>query len=269
MRLGATPRAPVAETVGERMIHPIATIRDGQSLALAHRLMTQLDVSALPVVDDRGGLAGVVSRTDLLRAARVRLVEGTRDHLLNLPDEPVRFHMHPIVEVVAPEARLVDAARRMVEDHYHRLFVAREHRLVGVIGTHEMMEAISRHRMRIPISDIMTASVITVRVDDPIALALDRMAASHLHGLVVVDGGWPLGSFSDVDALRARDAAPMDPVERWMSPAVLSLPAEMTADRAARAALATRAKRIVAVAEDRIRGVVSGMDFTRLVADAP
>jgi hypothetical protein len=54
-----------------------------------------------------------------------------------------------------------------------------------------------------------------------------------------------------------------------MNPAVLCLPAEMPSDRAARSAIALGAPRIVAVGESGIRGLVSGMDFARLVADAP
>ena len=51
---------------GELMTHPAVTVRPGDSVEHAARLMYTLRIKRLPVVDAGGGLVGVISRTDLL-----------------------------------------------------------------------------------------------------------------------------------------------------------------------------------------------------------
>jgi CBS domain-containing protein len=52
---------------GEVMAAPVVTVPLGTLVADAVRLMVRLDVDHLPVVDTRGGLAGIVTRSDLLK----------------------------------------------------------------------------------------------------------------------------------------------------------------------------------------------------------
>jgi predicted transcriptional regulator len=251
------------------MSRPVYSAQLDERLVDVEERMAGLGVSALPVLDPSGRFAGVISRADLLGAGRVRVVEDTRQRLVTLPDAYVRQHMHQTVEVVGPQEPLRKVAKRMVKHHFHRLFVAADGYPAGVVSTREMMKVIARERVTVPIADMMSTSVVTVQVDEPLALALDRMAAIHRTALLVLDGHWPVGYFSQVDALAARDASPQACVEEWMDPALLCLPAEMPSDRAARAALATRVAMIVAVDSHDIKGVLTGMDFVRLVADAP
>ena len=49
------------------MAAPVSTVPLGMLVADAVRLMLRLDVKRLPVVDARGGLAGIVARSDLLK----------------------------------------------------------------------------------------------------------------------------------------------------------------------------------------------------------
>jgi CBS-domain-containing membrane protein len=53
-------------TAGDLMTHPAVTVRPGDSVEYAARLMSNLRIKRLPVVDAGGGLVGVISRTDLL-----------------------------------------------------------------------------------------------------------------------------------------------------------------------------------------------------------
>jgi CBS domain-containing protein len=52
---------------GQVMAAPVRTVPLGMLVADAVRLMLRLDVKRLPVVDARGGLAGIVARSDLLK----------------------------------------------------------------------------------------------------------------------------------------------------------------------------------------------------------
>ncbi len=260
---------PLQSPVATHMTSPVFSVRGDDELAEAERLMAELDVSALPVVQGvharANRLSGVISRTDLLRAGRVRVSGERREHVLSLPKARVREFMTSTVEVVRPDVRLADAARRMVRQHLHRLFVSENDHLAGVVTTREMMRAVREARVRAPMSELMTKSVVCVKASDPLSLAVDRLAAAHVTGLVVVEDAWPVGLFGQAEALAARDAPPDYTVEEWMDPRFLSLPAETPIHRVAAQALATGARRVLAVGDEGVRGIVSGMDFTDLV----
>ena len=55
-----------AVTAGDLMTHPAVTVRPGDTVELAARMMYTLQVKRLPVVDAGGYLIGIVSRSDLL-----------------------------------------------------------------------------------------------------------------------------------------------------------------------------------------------------------
>ncbi|MEU9759195.1 CBS domain-containing protein [Streptomyces sp. NPDC047985] len=65
-RLGDTAKAGSVRA-GDLMSSPAVTVRPDASLPQAARLMAEQRVKRLPVVDDFGGLKGVVSRADLLK----------------------------------------------------------------------------------------------------------------------------------------------------------------------------------------------------------
>ncbi len=62
-RLGKAAGASAAEV----MAAPVITVVAGTPVADAARLMVRQGVKRLPVLDEQGGLAGIVTRTDLLK----------------------------------------------------------------------------------------------------------------------------------------------------------------------------------------------------------
>lgn len=80
--------------------------------------MADDDISALVVVNPAGDLAGIISRSDLLRAY-MENPEGWRTL-------PVEDFMTRDVVTVSPNDRLLDAARLMLGSHIHRVVVVRE-----------------------------------------------------------------------------------------------------------------------------------------------
>jgi CBS domain-containing protein len=86
---------PLRLTAGDLMTHPAVTVRPGDSIEHAARLMYNLRIKRLPVVDAGGGLVGVISRIDLLAVydrpdELIREEVAVRDHLSH-PD------VYPIV----------------------------------------------------------------------------------------------------------------------------------------------------------------------------
>ncbi|MCB0002315.1 MAG: CBS domain-containing protein [Anaerolineae bacterium] len=80
--------------------------------------MADDDISALVVVNPADDLAGIISRSDLLRAY-MENPEGWRAL-------PVEAYMTRDVVTVAPTDRLLDAAKLMLGNHIHRVVVVRE-----------------------------------------------------------------------------------------------------------------------------------------------
>ncbi len=79
-------------------------------------LLVEEDISTLVVTDHEGCLAGIITRTDFLRAWS------------SAPDwrsETVRQYMNPAVITVPETACLADVARLILEQHIHRVVVIR------------------------------------------------------------------------------------------------------------------------------------------------
>ncbi len=76
--------------------------------------MVARDVSALVVVDQRGYLRGILSRTDLLRA-----YAAGGDWMA----QPVSAVMSTDVVTVTPDATLDLVAQLLLQDHIHRVVV--------------------------------------------------------------------------------------------------------------------------------------------------
>ncbi|GBD31766.1 MAG: membrane protein [Gemmatimonadales bacterium] len=114
------PEAPVAEAV--------------QALAESH-------ISALPVVDGRGRLVGVISTTDILTAAAETEDAGARERLF--ADTMVKEIMTPKPLTIAPDAEVKEAAQQMLYAEVHRLFVEEGGQLVGVISQSDIVRAVA------------------------------------------------------------------------------------------------------------------------------
>lgn len=103
-----------AKHLGVFSVTPAATLRE------ASRRMVAEDISTMVVVDQDGYLAGVITRTDLLRARLERADEWPRLR--------VSRYMTQNVVTVSPETRLQDVCRLLVEHRIHRVVVVREDR---------------------------------------------------------------------------------------------------------------------------------------------
>ena len=95
----------------------------------------------MPVVDDGGGLLGVISATDIL--ALEEEAEGERVRQTVLDRTTVRDVMTPEPLTISPDGDVREAARRMLEADVHRLIVIADGRIVGVISTTDIISAVA------------------------------------------------------------------------------------------------------------------------------
>ncbi len=248
------------------MTRPVVTVEAHTTLATAEALLARHGISALVVTSHGGELAGVLSRSDLLALGRRRARMAGDPTLLHLPRHDVGTHMVRDVVVAAPEEPIERAAARMIERHVHRVVVVHERQPVGVLSSRDLLRAVHEARLERPLSSIMSSPVRTVSVSEPVAVATDRLTDAGVQGLVVVEDGWPIGVFSQTEAMTAHHAPRTDPVEEHLCAAMLCLSQSLPIHRAAKLALGTRARRVLACEGRELVGIASPLDFVRVIA---
>lgn len=248
------------------MSSPLRTAHLDDSLDDVHDRMQELGVSALPVADDDGHVVGLLSRTDLLRTGRRQ--SGTRPgaRLLAFPERTAGEEMTEDPVTLPADAPLSRVAKVMSDDRLHRVFVTEDGEATGVVTPRDLMRAVAEKQVNHPLSRYMSSPLFTVRATESVSLATERLEKAGVTGLVVVDDGLPVGVFTQTEALAARHEPRDTPVQDVMSVRILLLHAELPIHRAAAQAGSLDVRRIVALRDDEAVGIVTGLDFARVVA---
>jgi predicted transcriptional regulator len=138
-----------------------------------------------------------------------------------------------------------------------------------VISTRDAMRAIALARVKTPLAEVMTTELETIEMDFAVDAATERLDDANVRGLIVVDGAWPIGVFTHTEAIRAR-ALPASmrkiPVERVMSYEIICLDVRTPIDRVSNYARQVRVRRILAVENNRLKGIATGFDLLRIMA---
>ncbi len=226
---GAEARAPLerlaaAPSAGEVMTRPPVTVRAETPLPEAAELMARRRLKRLPVVDAGGGLVGMVSRVDLLRAA-AEAAPGAQLEAAALGlarDAPVAQAMRRAVPTVHPESPLPEVLQAVISTRLGRaLVVDAERRVVGLVSDAALLARVTpalrpgllRSLMaRLPwahhegpvaapaghaASDFMTRDVPQVREDVLLSEAIAAMLRERHKVLAVVDGQGRLAGVVD------------------------------------------------------------------------
>lgn len=256
-------------TVSLLMASPVVTISPEATLDAAYKTLLERRISAVPVVAADGRLVGVLSDTDLLRIGRMQPMSLAGVQVLDLPADTVGQHMHAGVTTVSGDTHVTAAGRLLAEQKIHRVYVVQEGRLTGVFSIEEVLVAVREKRIETPVGEVMTAPVHTVALHDTVAAASARLDHAHVTGLAVVDEhGHPAGVFTRTQALRARDLPADARVEEVMSYAMLHHAARTPVFRAAAHAYETGARRVLVMEGGKLVGVLSGLDFARILGAA-
>lgn len=263
---------PFEMPISSLMSSPVATIADSATLTEAHQMLRDRGVSCVVVTAGERAV-GVLSRTDLLHEGRVEArargeVKEPFAPLLTFPEgRKVEGVYKREIVALAPTATVAAAARTLVERHIHRVFVMDGGDLVGVLSTKDVLVAIREARLTAPIAEAMSTPVFTISLSAPLAQATDQLEKAHISGLCVVDeSDWPVGTFTQTEAIAARELPDSTPMEEVMSYAMLCLDVRTPLYRAAGYAHATRARRVLAVEGRHLKGVLTGIDFARVAA---
>jgi crotonyl-CoA carboxylase/reductase len=118
----------------------------------------------------------------------------------------VKDLMHRGVISCAPSDTLESAARVMVDNKIHSLIVIDGGQPVGVISQTDM--ALARQgktadaARQLTVQSVMTLGYATCDVNDSLTKAISQMAGRHIHRLVVMENGKPVGVLSMTDVVR-------------------------------------------------------------------
>ena len=230
------------------------------------RTMQSRKISGLPVLDAKGSLVGVVTRTDLIQLGLVQTGRRSSSSAMVLPPRRASEVMTHGAVAVASSVSLRHAARVMIDNEIHRVFVTEGGKLAGVICAVDLTAAVRDARIEAPVSSVMTSPIVSIDVHEPLSAALDMLDRFHVTGLIVTDDTHPVGMFTQTDALATRALPRSTPIESSYDAAVICLPADMKLHRVAAHVADLRVRRVVVCRAREPIGIVSATDFARIVA---
>jgi predicted transcriptional regulator len=251
------------------MSHNLIAVGLDTPLDHVQKTLEDQEISAVPVLDEDGALRGILSTKDLLHAARLEMTSPEENARVVLPKRTASELMRSAVLTVDERTAVGKAGADMLRHRVHRLIVTSDGRPCGVISTRDAMRAIALARVKTPLAEVMTTELETIEMDLAVDAATERLDDANVRGLIVVDGAWPIGVFTHTEAIRAR-ALPASmrkiPVERVMSYEIICLDVRTPIDRVSNYARQVRVRRILAVENNRLKGIATGFDLLRIMA---
>lgn len=140
--------------VNDVMTTEVVSVREETGFKELADLLVGRRVSAVPVVNDRNHVVGVVSEADLLHKVEfsgepvaARLFERRRQRIARMKagGDDARDIMTAPAVTTSPEKRVADVARIMDTHKVKRLPVVDEHgRLVGIVSRRDLLKAFLR-----------------------------------------------------------------------------------------------------------------------------
>ena len=127
------------------LMNPIVlAARDDMNLVELAAFLMDNEISGAPVKNRRGGLVGVVSVGDVVRAiAEIDEENGAEEDnpLKRLESDEwlVSDIMTPLIYSVAEDALVSEVAATMLDNHLHRILVTRDEEPVGIISSSDLL----------------------------------------------------------------------------------------------------------------------------------
>jgi CBS domain-containing protein len=138
------------------MVRDVVTVRSDTDVADAVELLSEHDVSALPVVDEVGNLVGILSEADLIHRVEI----GTEKHrpwwleavtgASTLAEEFAKSHGKKVREImtsgaisVSEETPLAEIAALFERKRIKRVPVVKDGKLVGIVSRSNLIQALA------------------------------------------------------------------------------------------------------------------------------
>ncbi|MBT8140513.1 MAG: CBS domain-containing protein [Gammaproteobacteria bacterium] len=121
--------------VRDFMARHYATVKPGQTLAAAVRVLLEYHQSAVPVVDEQHQMVGLLSEADCMRTT---LVEGYFNEGVTL----VKDLMTAEPDTVSPDLELSAVSERFLQNKRRMMPVVEAGTLVGIVQRHDILKAL-------------------------------------------------------------------------------------------------------------------------------
>ncbi|MCU0563166.1 MAG: CBS domain-containing protein [Desulfobacterales bacterium] len=209
--------------VREAMRRHFLRLPAAASIAAGIARLLKFKANALVAEDDGEAPAGVVSKTDLIGAYYAGLQTAT----------PLATVMNAPPLTCFPDDPLESALDLMGERRVHRLYVvgADPGRFMGVVSYTDVVALLYRYCRacarsttrtpasadggppeRLSVKDVMTAAVVSLGADAPLARVVEELSAYRFGAVLITAGdGAPAGVVSKTDLIRAyRQGVPLE-----------------------------------------------------------
>ena len=216
---------PTDKRVSEVMTRKVITLTDKMPVAEAWDRMLKHLVKAMPVLNSRGEVMGMLTDEDLLERAgleqHLSVAERLDEQMLQAEFTALKRSPLKVADVMTSPAIVVRAneslgvaAARMAEQSVKRLPVLDENgKLVGVLSRVDILRQVlseesKKRAAKAPsgaartLGDIMLSEIPSIDEDAPLPDVIARFLEAETRRLIVTDKkGKPLGLISDSDAV--------------------------------------------------------------------
>lgn len=147
-------------TAADIMTRRVITAHPEDSVAKIARLLSDNDISALPICDAQGTVVGMLSEGDLIRpfgqehtskrAWWLNLLADGTDlapaflECIKVENHPARDLMVTPVLIAAPDTSVPELADVLASHHIKRLPIVENGKLVGIVSRADLVRAIAR-----------------------------------------------------------------------------------------------------------------------------
>ena len=124
--------------------------------------------------------------------------------------ETVRDVMTPSPTSISTDATAVEAAQTLIDEGVGSLPVVDGEMLVGIVTDRDLVVRVLAKDLdphRVSVADVCSEKPLVVEADEPLDVALRRMAEQRVRRLPVVDGDRLVGILAQADVARAASAS--------------------------------------------------------------
>ena len=121
--------------VKDYMARRLVTLSPETEILRALHTLVDHDIAGAPVVDESGALVGILTEKDCMKAALNATYHSEYGGV-------VADFMSTDIQVMDPDESIADAAKRFLEQRYHRYPVMDGNRLIGQISRRDVMRAL-------------------------------------------------------------------------------------------------------------------------------
>jgi CBS-domain-containing membrane protein len=146
-------------TAKDIMNRKVITVRPDTEITKAAGILLEQKINGLPVVDDKGGLVGILCQSDLIAQQKKMPIPSLftfLDGLIALTSmKQIEKEVRKIAAIVVSDAMTADpvtvapdtgidtVAALMVDNSFHTLPVVENGRLVGIIGKSDILKTLT------------------------------------------------------------------------------------------------------------------------------